>query len=75
MPKKQGMLPLQVGSGVWDQRRGGTVDAPEHNLERVSGSDSNEAEKLAEGVHHKPLSTRELKRQEEREDREEASED
>ena len=34
MPKKQGMLPNQTGSGGWDQRRGGTVDNPEHNLSR-----------------------------------------
>ena len=62
MPKKQGMLPNQTGSGGWDQRRGGTVDNPDHNLSREGGSDSKPAEKLAEGVHHKPLSKREIER-------------
>ena len=62
MPKKQGMLPLQTGSGAWDQRRGGTVDAPEHNLSRQGGSDSHEASKLAEGVHHRRFSGREIRR-------------
>ncbi len=66
MPKKQGMLPGQTGSGGWDQRRAGTVDNPEHNLRREGGSDSKGAEKLAEGVHHKEPSKREIERAEER---------
>ncbi len=69
MPKNQGMLPGQTGSGGWDQRREGTVDNPEHNLSREGGGDTKPAEKLSEGVHHKPLSGREEKRQQERDDR------
>ncbi len=66
MPKNQGMLPGQTGSGGWDQRREGTVDNPEHNLSREGGGDTREAEKLAEGVHHKPLSAREERREHDR---------
>lgn len=41
MPKNQNMLPNQVGgSPAHDLRKGGTVDAPEHNLQREGGSDS-----------------------------------
>ncbi len=71
MPKKQGMLPGQTGSGGWDQRRAGTVDNPEHNLSREGGSDSKAAEKLSEGVHHKPPSKREIEREMERADNDE----
>lgn len=76
MPKNQNKLPNQVGgTPAHDLRKGGTVDAPEHNLRREGGSDSKGAEKLASEVHHRPLSGREVRRAEERGDDPAALED
>ncbi len=69
MPKNQNMLPTQFGGGrggAHDFRRGGTVDAPEHNLGRGGDSDEADAKLSVPDAAHKPPSGREMRRKRER---------
>ena len=65
MPKNQNMLPGQFGGGrggAHDLRRGGTVDAPEHNLGRGGDSAEADAKLSVPEAAHKPPSGREIRR-------------
>ena len=65
MPKNQNMLPTQFGGGrggAHDFRRGGTVDAPEHNLGRGGDSAEADAKLSVPEAAHKPPSGREIRR-------------
>ena len=65
MPKNQNMLPTQFGGGrggAHDFRRGGTVDAPEHNLSRGGDSAEADAKLSVPEAAHKPPSGREIRR-------------
>ena len=69
MPKNQNMLPGQFGGGrggAHDLRRGGTVDAPDHNLGRGGDSAEADAKLSVPEAAHKPPSGREIRRRRER---------